>query len=202
MAEVKLFVKNLPWSATEDSLYQFFGAKGHSVTFARLCTDRDTGRSRGFGFITYENQEGADSGLTLDGVDMDGRQISVSLANDGPRESRGPSNGPSSGPRMDRGPRAPAGACRAFASGNCQYGASCRFSHDGAAPSGGDRPARPAGGAGGQPVCYSFQKGSCKFGDSCKYQHVAAGADGGAKRNGDGQSRGGPKKPRGEEEDA
>ena len=98
---------------------------------------------------------------------MDGRQISVSLANDGPRESRGPSNGPSSGPRMDRGPRAPAGACRAYASGNCQYGASCRFSHDGAAPAGGERRARPAGaGAGGQQICFSFQKGACK----CEYR--------------------------------
>jgi RNA recognition motif-containing protein len=57
---VRLYVGNLPFSATEQDLEQLFGKSG-SVDSVNIVTDRDTGRSRGFGFVEMESQESADS---------------------------------------------------------------------------------------------------------------------------------------------
>eukprot|EP01018_Ginkgo_biloba_P009650 Gb_29798 [translate_table: standard] len=76
----RLFVGNLPWGADDLSLEQLFSDHG-KVVEARVVYDRETGRSRGFGFVTLSSsQEVNEAVSTLDGSDMDGRPLRVSVA--------------------------------------------------------------------------------------------------------------------------
>lgn len=76
----KLFVGNLSWGTTSQSLQQAFEQFG-TVTDAVVISDRDTGRSRGFGFVTFENDADAESAMQeMDGKDLDGRPIRVNEA--------------------------------------------------------------------------------------------------------------------------
>lgn len=85
----KVFVGGLPWSIDDSSLVDTFSKYGEVVE-ARVITDRDTGRSRGFGFVTYRTAEDASSAIqALDGKMLENRQIKVNLANDRPRTSGG-----------------------------------------------------------------------------------------------------------------
>lgn len=95
----KLFVGGLSWNTTDDSLRQAFESFGTLVE-VKVVTDRDTGRSRGFGFVTYTDTESALTAVSeLDGKEIDGRTVKVSEAhNDG--QGRGGSNRP----RGRRGP--------------------------------------------------------------------------------------------------
>ena len=88
----KLYVGNLPFSATQDELQELFATHGE-VSSVNLITDRETGRPRGFGFVEMES--GADEAITaLNGTEMGGRQLNVNEAR--PRnDSRG-------GQRRDR----------------------------------------------------------------------------------------------------
>jgi RNA recognition motif-containing protein len=82
----KLYVGNLPFSTTEDSLRDAFGQCG-SVTDVMIALDRQTGRSRGFGFITFSSDAEAAAAIEqFHGKDMDGRTIQVNEAR--PREDR------------------------------------------------------------------------------------------------------------------
>ncbi|MEK7122904.1 MAG: RNA-binding protein [Patescibacteria group bacterium] len=82
----KLYVGNLSYNTTDDSLRAAFAAYG-TVTSASVLSDRMTGRSRGFGFVEMENDEEALTAISaLDGKDLDGRQIRVNEAR--PREER------------------------------------------------------------------------------------------------------------------
>ncbi len=80
----KLYVGNLAWSTDNAGLENAFGAFGE-VEEAKVITDRDTGRSRGFGFVTFVNEDDAHKALELDGSDLDGRPIRVNEAIDKPR---------------------------------------------------------------------------------------------------------------------
>lgn len=83
---MKLYVGNLPFSATEEAVREMFAAHG-SVDSVSLITDRDTGRPRGFGFV--EMSDGGQSAMdALNGTDMDGRALKVNEARQ--REDRGP----------------------------------------------------------------------------------------------------------------
>ncbi len=76
----KLFVGSLPFSSTEQELKAFFEAVG-TVISARIVTDRETGRSRGFGFVEMSSPEEAQRAIAeLDGKEMGGRNIFVSEA--------------------------------------------------------------------------------------------------------------------------
>lgn len=76
----KLFVGNLPWSATNDDLQNLFSQHG-AVTSASIITDRATGRSRGFGFVEMENDNEAEAAIAaVNGSDMDGRKVMVNEA--------------------------------------------------------------------------------------------------------------------------
>ena len=82
----KLYVGNLPYSATEERLQQHFAQYG-SVLSARIITDKFSGRSKGFGFVEYKDEANNRKAVDqLDGKELDGRAISVGLAR--PKEDR------------------------------------------------------------------------------------------------------------------
>ena len=82
----KLYVGNLPYSATEQSLREAFSASG-TVDSVSLITDRDTGQSKGFGFVEMgTDQEAQAATQAMNGQMLDGRQIKVNEAK--PREAR------------------------------------------------------------------------------------------------------------------
>lgn len=76
----KLFIGNLPYSVTNDSLADFFRAAGN-VESARVITDRDSGRSKGFGFVEMGSDAEAQTAVRdLNGKEFNGRPISVAEA--------------------------------------------------------------------------------------------------------------------------
>ncbi|KAK9063045.1 hypothetical protein SSX86_016915 [Deinandra increscens subsp. villosa] len=78
--EHKLFVGNLSWSVTSESLTELFSAHG-DVVGARVLYDGETGRSRGYGFVSYYTKAEMETALqVLNGVELEGRSIRVSLA--------------------------------------------------------------------------------------------------------------------------
>ena len=81
----KLYVGNLPWSATEDSIKQTFESVG-TVKEVKMVMDRDSGRFRGFSFVTMGSGEEAQKAVdTFDGADMDGRPMKVNEATEKPK---------------------------------------------------------------------------------------------------------------------
>lgn len=84
----KLYVGNLSFETTESDLKEFFGQAG-TVETVRIITDRDTGRSKGFGFV--EMQDGGDKAIAeINGKDFKGRALTVNEARPmSPRDSRG-----------------------------------------------------------------------------------------------------------------
>lgn len=82
----KLFVGGLPFTTTDDELKELFAAHG-TVASATVVRDRDSGRSKGFGFVEYENdEEGKAAQTALSGSEFGGRTITVDLAR--PKENR------------------------------------------------------------------------------------------------------------------
>ena len=82
----KLFVGNLSFNTTENDLQDAFAAHG-TVTETNLMMDRETGRPRGFGFVTMSSAEEANKAIeALNGKEMDGRALTVNVAK--PREER------------------------------------------------------------------------------------------------------------------
>jgi RNA recognition motif-containing protein len=77
----KLYVGNLPWSVTDSELESFFASAGEVVS-ARVITDRDTGRSRGFGFVEMDDAGATKAMAELNGKDMGGRALRVNEANE------------------------------------------------------------------------------------------------------------------------
>jgi|SRR6185369_2208015 RNA recognition motif-containing protein len=86
----KLYVGNLPFSATDDTLRDLFSQAGQ-VESARIITDRDTGRSKGFGFVEMSSdQEASEAIKRFNGQDMEGRSLTVNEARPmAPREGGG-----------------------------------------------------------------------------------------------------------------
>ncbi|MDB4330433.1 RNA-binding protein [bacterium] len=76
----KLYVGNISWNATEESLKDFFGAQG-TVKSAKIVTDHDTGRSKGFGFVEMGTPEEADQAReSLNGAEFEERTLRVDKA--------------------------------------------------------------------------------------------------------------------------
>ncbi len=89
----KLFVGSLSWSTDDHSLRQTFAAFGE-VSEAKVITDRDTGRSRGFGFVTFSDDDAADKAIAaLNGSELDGRSIRINVAEDKRRDGGGGGGG-------------------------------------------------------------------------------------------------------------
>ncbi|MEY4615741.1 MAG: hypothetical protein RJB66_701 [Pseudomonadota bacterium] len=111
----KLYVGNLPFTIDDQQLHQAFSSYGQ-VMSAKVIMDRDSGRSKGFGFVEMSTDEEAQNALgSLNGTQLGGRDINVSEARDpGPRTGgggprgggfRGGRGGGGGGPRGNGGPR-------------------------------------------------------------------------------------------------
>ena len=88
---MKMYVGNLSFQTTSQDLQDVFAQHGE-VTDVHLPTDRESGRPRGFAFVTMGSKEGMESAIkSLDGTDLDGRNIKVNEAR--PREDRGGGGG-------------------------------------------------------------------------------------------------------------
>lgn len=97
---MKLYVGNLPFSTGNSELEQLFAGVG-TVESATVVEDRETGRSRGFGFVEMSSAEEGNKAISeLDGSDFEGRQLKVNEAK--PRENRGFGGGGNGGPRGGR----------------------------------------------------------------------------------------------------
>lgn len=86
----KIYVGNLAFQTTEEGLRSHFGQHGE-VMSATIVTDRETGRSRGFGFVEMDDAGARAAIAGLDGVELDGRSLKVNEAK--PRENRGGGGG-------------------------------------------------------------------------------------------------------------
>ena len=76
----KLFVGSLSWDTNDEGLRRAFSTHGE-ISEAIVISDRDTGRSRGFGFVTFDEDESADKAVAaLNGTELDGRTIRVDVA--------------------------------------------------------------------------------------------------------------------------
>ena len=123
--EWKLFIKNLPWSADDDMVWTEFGAAGE-VCYARVCTEQETGRSRGFGFVCYKTKAEAQKAIDmLNGKNLDGRDIVVRAAEDRRNMAAKPAGGAAGSYSKSKG------VCYAFQRGECTRGDSCKFAHEG-----------------------------------------------------------------------
>lgn len=146
--EAKLYVGNISYDTKKFDLEDAFGKFGR-ITDAFVPEDRNTGRPKGFGFITFETTAEAEDAIkAMNETDFMGRTIRVNMAqpkrDDGPRRDfgdRGGDRGGRGGYGGDRGgyggdrgggdrPRGGGGKCFAHEKGECTRGDSCRFSHD------------------------------------------------------------------------
>ncbi len=124
-----IFVGNLDFNASEEGLRSLFEQYGQ-VNSARIMTDRETGRSRGFAFVEMENEGEADQAITaLNGHTLDGRALNVNEAR----------------PKPDRGSGGGAGGGRSFGGGGGGGGGR----PSGGGGGGGRRPSSGGGGGGG-----------------------------------------------------
>ena len=109
----RLYVGNLPFSATDESLTQMFQQAGQ-VESARIVTDRDTGRNKGFGFVEMSTEQEAAGAITkFNGADFEGRTLTVNEARPmAPREGGGGGGKGFGGRGGDRGKRGGGGRQR------------------------------------------------------------------------------------------
>jgi RNA recognition motif-containing protein len=92
----KLYVGNLTFGMTDDSLLQLFISRGYKAVSARIITDRETGRSRGFGFVELAPEDDAAKAIgEFNGLDIEGRALQVNEAR--PQENRGGGGRPGGG---------------------------------------------------------------------------------------------------------
>ena len=97
----RLYVGNLPFSAQPETLRQAFAASG-DVTDVHIVSDRETGQSRGFGFVTMGNANEAAKAIgAMNGAMLDGRALRVNEAEEKPQRSGG-GRGSQGGGRSDR----------------------------------------------------------------------------------------------------
>jgi RNA recognition motif-containing protein len=79
MGFMKLYVGNLPYNISDDQLRDMFAKYGVPDS-ARVITDRDSGQSKGFGFVEFSNDEIAKQAMSLNGTDFGGRALTVNEA--------------------------------------------------------------------------------------------------------------------------
>lgn len=94
MSQSKIYVGNLPYSVTEQDLTEMFSKFG-ATKQVNLIVDKETRRSKGFAFVTFETADAAQAALQLDNNEVDGRKLRVNLAKEdgGARRMGGPRGG-------------------------------------------------------------------------------------------------------------
>ncbi len=99
----KLYVGNLSYSTADGDLESAFAGFGE-IQDVKIILDRMTGRSRGFGFVTFSSADDAKKALEMDGKELQGRNITVSVAQERPQYDRsgGGGRGGDRGGRFDR----------------------------------------------------------------------------------------------------
>jgi RNA recognition motif-containing protein len=113
----KVFVGNLSFDVTRDELIEFLKAAG-PVVDAKVPTDRETGRPRGFAFVEFEDEDGARRCIEqMNGRDLSGRALRVNEAEDRPPRTPG-----GSGPPRNPGSRPPRGPGGGFSRPSAGYG--------------------------------------------------------------------------------
>lgn len=93
MSQKKLYVGNFPFSVDESQLRGMFEPYGEIEELAMIM-DRDTGRPRGFAFVTFASQQAAESALEQNGKDLGGRPLKVNMAMDKPKGGGRPGGRP------------------------------------------------------------------------------------------------------------
>lgn len=88
MNQSKIYVGNLAYSTSQEDLEGFFGQYG-SITETKLISDFETGRSKGFGFITFSSDAEAEAALAANGTELDGRTLKVNIAKEKKERSGG-----------------------------------------------------------------------------------------------------------------
>ncbi|KAK4766663.1 hypothetical protein SAY87_008305 [Trapa incisa] len=165
MSSSKLFIGGISYGTDEMSLREAFSKYGEVIE-ARVITDRETGRSRGFGFVTFTSSEEASSAIqALDGQDLHGRRVRVNYATDRQPRFGGGGYGESSGYMGGNYGSARGG----YGGGNTGYGGG--YGSGGGSYSNPGRGDNYGSGGGGYGVSYG---GSNNFGDG-----GAFGSDGG-----------------------
>ena len=79
MDNKKIYVGNLPYSTSEDDLKEFFGECGE-VEDVKIIMDRETGRSKGFGFVTFDSNDAVTASLEKNNTELDGRSLRINIA--------------------------------------------------------------------------------------------------------------------------
>lgn len=143
MSNTRIYVGNLPYSYGDRDLQQLFQPFGE-VKFARVMLDRETGKSRGFGFVEMDSPESMTKAITsLDGQRCENQNLRVNEARERPAPGSGGDGGGGGGMRRPNGPRpVGGGAPRAFGSGSGSGSSSGAGAGTGSAfggPPGGDR---------------------------------------------------------------
>lgn len=159
----KIYVGNLPWRATDAQLSQLFGSHGE-VTDAKIVTDRETGRSRGFGFVTMTSDDAAQAAIrALNGYSLEGRSLVVNEARE-----QGGGGGRRPGGYGGGGGGYGGGGGGGYGGGGGGYGRGGGGSGGGYGGSGGggygDREGGGGGGGGGNRGGYGGQRRARQFG--------------------------------------
>lgn len=100
MSQNKIYVGSLSYNATADDLQSYFSQYG-DIEEVKLINDRDTGRSKGFAFVSFASQQAAQASLSADGVELMGRKIKVNMARE--KEEGGGGGRPRGGNSQRRG---------------------------------------------------------------------------------------------------
>ncbi len=87
MNQSKIYVGNLSYNTSEEELRDFFSQYGN-IEDLKIINDYQTGRSKGFGFITFSSDEEGEKALAANGVELDGRKLNVNTAKESNRGSR------------------------------------------------------------------------------------------------------------------
>ena len=93
MSQPKIYVGNLSYNTTEDELRDFFSQYG-TIEDIKLIIDFNTGRSKGFGFITYASDQDCENAIAANGADLGGRKLKVNIARE---DNRRPAGGAGNG---------------------------------------------------------------------------------------------------------
>lgn len=101
MNKAKIYVGNISYDTTEDNLRDFFEQYGN-ITDIKLISDYQTGRSKGFGFVTFSSDNEGEAALAGNGAELDGRKLNVNTARDNDRSDRSGGRGGRSGGNRDR----------------------------------------------------------------------------------------------------